>query len=54
MPSMSFEDDEASYVARIARVRAREFPEAEPRSIFARCVAAALADNPRREHVAWG
>ena len=33
MPLMSFEDDEASYVARIAQVRSREFPEAEPRAL---------------------
>ena len=53
MPLMSFEDDEASYVARIAQVRSREFLEVEPRLIFARCVAPALADNPTREQSCW-
>ena len=29
-------------------------PEVEPRLIFARCVAPALADDPTREHLAEG
>ena len=48
IPLMSFEDDEASCVARIAQVRAHEFPEAA-----ARCVAPALACNPTREQSCW-